>query len=167
MGNRKINGSPAEMHGMTGSREYQAWGNMRRRCMDKNAPYWKYYGGKGIKICERWSSFTAFFEDMGRCPDGFTLDRVDSSKDYEKSNCRWATQKQQMRNTSWNRMIEHNGQTKCLSEWAADLGLQVPTLSARLNRLKWSIEKAFSTPAGKYKCSQSKTSPSHEPQPAR
>lgn len=76
--------------------EYWVWVAMRYRCNNNNSPVYKHYGGRGIKICERWNSFDNFISDMGRRPAGrYSIDRIDVDGDYEPSNCRWATQKQQ------------------------------------------------------------------------
>jgi hypothetical protein len=85
--------------GGTHTAEYTAWMNMRRRCENENAPGFHRYGGRGVKVCDRWMSFANFFEDIGPRPSPqHTLDRVDNSGDYEPSNCRWATRKEQSAN---------------------------------------------------------------------
>jgi len=87
-------------HGMSrlnGKRnpEYSRWQKMKARCADKND---KDYGGRGIAVCNRWLIFSNYFEDMGTCPKGLSLDRRDNSKGYSKDNCRWATPSQQTYN---------------------------------------------------------------------
>lgn len=84
--------------------EYRTWKLMKRRCFNKNTKEYKYYGGKGIGVCDRWvNSFSNFLEDMGKRPKGCSLDRIDCSSDYSPENCRWATNRQQQRNRSNNR----------------------------------------------------------------
>lgn len=83
----------------TGSRTYNTWVNMRRRCNNPSATQWKYYGGRGVKVCDRWSLFANFLADMGERPEGKTIDRYPNpSGNYEPGNCRWATVIQQRNN---------------------------------------------------------------------
>lgn len=85
-------------HGWSGTPTYTSWKTMHNRCADPNATGYEYYGGKGIKVCERWRSFEAFLTDMGVRPEGRTLDRIDGSRDYEPGNCRWASPFEQTHN---------------------------------------------------------------------
>lgn len=86
--------------------EYRAWNLMKRRCYNKNDDSYSLYGGRGIKVCERWKeSFANFLEDMGKKPKGFSLDRIDADKDYSPENCRWADWWTQQRNRRNNRVV--------------------------------------------------------------
>lgn len=80
------------------SKIYFVWGSMKSRCLDKNHPRYKDYGGRGITICEKWLQFTGFLEDMGIKPRGLSIDRIDNEGNYELSNCKWSTSKQQANN---------------------------------------------------------------------
>lgn len=78
---------------------YNSWKAMIRRCTDPNSNGWKYYGGRGITVCDDWlHNFATFLDEMGERPEGMTLDRIDSDGNYEPGNCRWATPKQQAAN---------------------------------------------------------------------
>ena len=88
-----------EFHGMAGTPTYRIWRGIKNRCYNKNVKSYPLYGGRGIKVCERWiESFKSFFEDMGEKPEGMSIDRIDSNKDYCPENCRWATPLQQSEN---------------------------------------------------------------------
>lgn len=130
-------------HGRTNTREYRIWGNMLSRCRDKDDPR---YGGRGIKVCERWHRFEAFLEDMGECPDPTSeLDRIDNDGDYELGNCRWTDKKTNCRNRSSNRRLTYQGRTATVEEWAEHLNIPVRTLRSRI-RIGWDDERALATP---------------------
>ena len=134
-------------HGKCGSPEYSAYKGMMKRCHSensKNSAEYKNYGGRGIKVCKRWRNRPEnFIADMGRKPDGTSLDRINSDGPYSPENCRWATRIQQNRNTSRNRLIEFGGKTKCVAEWAEILGIKYSTLMNRLHRHNYSAAYFF------------------------
>jgi hypothetical protein len=128
------------------SRTYQAWLSMKRRCYNARCPNYARWGGRGITVCDRWrQSFTNFLADMGRCPDGYSLDRIDNDGNYEPSNCRWATREQQMRNNRRNRLLTHDGRTQCLAAWSKEVGIRFLTLYYRLKR-GWSVAETLTKP---------------------
>ena len=124
------------------SKTYQIWHSMIQRCNNPNCKAYKNYGGRGIKVCKGWRKFEGFLQDMGEQPLNLTLDRVDNNGNYCKENCRWATQKEQRRNTRRNILITINGVTKCLIEWCEDRKLNYRTVCSRL-RYGWTIEEAL------------------------
>lgn len=130
-------------HGMSKIKEYQTWVGIKARCINKKEPAYMNYGGRGIKICDRWkNSFENFYEDMGERPKRKSLDRIDNNGNYCKENCRWATRKEQQRNTRTNIMITYKGKTFCAKEWAEKLNIKYPTLYYRI-KSGWNIERAF------------------------
>lgn len=112
--------------------EHKSWRGMIDRCNNPQHKNYHRYGGRGIKVCERWLTFKNFLEDMGERPEGMTLDRINNDGDYEPSNCRWATPKEQAQNTSTNVNITINGETHCLTEWSRISGINCKTLRRRL-----------------------------------
>lgn len=122
---------------------YQAWLSLRFRC---NNPVGKNSCYAGISYDSKWESFESFWEDMGSTwASGLTIDRIDSTKNYCKSNCRWADKYVQANNKSNNRRLTYMGITKNLHQWADEVGLKRTTLLMRLT-YGWSVEKALTTP---------------------
>jgi len=119
-------------HGMTGTPTHTIWINMRQRCNNQKNTSYKNYGGRGIKVCERWNKFKNFYADMGECPKGLTIERRDNSKGYSPQNCCFATQTEQQSNTRRTRIIKYGGKVQCLSAWAEELSIGVGTLWYRL-----------------------------------
>lgn len=134
----------ATRHGVI-TREYRTWKAMFTRCRNPHSPHFARYGGRGIEICERWRDYAAFLADIGPCPPGYTLERINNDGNYEPSNVRWATQSEQMRNTSRTRFLTHRGVTLCLSDWATRIGTSYLCLYKRL-MMGWSVERALTTP---------------------
>lgn len=108
----------ATTHGMCGTQTYGSWYSMIQRTTNPKKREFRYWGGRGIKVCDHWQRFENFFEDMGECPTGHSLDRIDNSKGYEPGNCRWATSIEQSRNTRKNRILTIDGVSRCMAEWA-------------------------------------------------
>ncbi len=121
-------------HGLTKSTEWRIWQDMKRRCYSPYREDYRLYGGRGIKVCDRWrSSFPAFLEDMGKRPIGLTLGRIDNDGDYEPNNCRWETALEQANNTRANRYITFRGITKTMAQWCRDLSIPYSRVQSRLD----------------------------------
>lgn len=123
--------------------EYNSWSKMRSRCLNRNDDRYYQYGGRGILICERWNIFNNFLADMGIRPKGTSLDRINVDGNYEPSNCRWATPKEQSRN------LRIHKKKYCVTELADKTGIDYTVLRSRINR-GWSISEATNIPI-KYK----------------
>jgi len=144
-------------HRFTNHKLYTRYNSMLRRCFDKKDDSWINYGGRGISICNRWADknsikfnskkFMNFIYDMGfPSSNNHTIDRVNNSGNYEPSNCRWATQKEQSRNTRFNKILNYKGKNYTLPDLADVINISPKTLSVRINDCGWSVEKAVETP---------------------
>lgn len=122
---------------------------MRQRCENPKDEHYPDYGGRGIRVCERWQTYENFLEDMGAKPERMTLDRVRVEGHYEPGNCRWATVTEQNRNKRTNRMVTFRGETKCVAEWASAFGVSRNIILYRLDT-GWSVEDALTTPKRRY-----------------
>jgi hypothetical protein len=129
---------------------YGVWMCMKDRCRRPNNKAFPAYGGRGIRVCDRWRhDFLNFVQDMGPRPTkAHTLERINNDGNYEPGNCRWATRKEQLNNTRINHFVEFLGQKLSLAQWAEILKLDRTTLLGRLRR-GWPIEKAVTLHADK------------------
>jgi hypothetical protein len=119
---------------------------MHRRCTYPSQENYPRYGGKGIRVCERWNSFENFLEDMGEKPPGMSIDRYpDRNGDYDPNNCRWATSKQQQHNKDGAFWIEFRGETRHVEEWAEITGIDPRNITYRIRR-GWTPEEALTLP---------------------
>ncbi len=129
-------------HGCYKTKTYRSWQAMKMRCYNENHKAYKNYGGRGIKVCDRWLKFENFLADMGERPEGKTLERIDGDKNYEPSNCKWSDRFEQNNNTSRNSFLTYLGQTKTKAQWAKEYGVKYNNFLHRLRR-GWSIERAL------------------------
>lgn len=143
---REKSSERAKIHEFSKTSTYTSWTAMHTRCSNKLSDNFSAYGGRGIKVCDGWSTFAGFLADMGERPKGTTLDRIDPNGNYEPSNCRWANKTTQDRNKRNTLYISHNGVTKSLQAWAEIIGIHPRTLRSRVFIQGWPIEKAISEP---------------------
>ena len=118
---------------------------MKCRCYRNKETAYKYYGDRGIIVCDEWlNDFQAFYDwaMANGYDDTLTIDRIDVNGNYEPSNCRWVSRKVQMNNTRRNHLITYNGKTQTIAQWAEELNIKQNTLLYRIRR-GWSIEKAL------------------------
>ena len=146
-----IRGEKRKTHGLSKHPLYKEWLSMVRRCHNPNSKAYKYYGARGICVCDEWcNSPKAFFdwaESTGGRPEGMTLDRIDNDGPYSPENCRWASHETQQRNRRANILLTYKGETKCLSEWSNITGINPETLRGRY-RAGWTAEEIIETPIG-------------------
>lgn len=144
---KKLIGDAIRTHGKSGTPLFAVWHSMKQRCENPNAQAWENYGGRGIRVCTRWSeSFEAFQSDMGSgYRKGLSLDRIDVDKGYYPENCRWVSSKKQNRNKRSNREIDTPAGKMLVSEAAELSGIGVTTLLYRVNN-NCPVEALFSPP---------------------
>lgn len=134
------------VHGRADTKgSWRIWIDMRRRCERPNDSAFPRYGGRGIKVCERWSVFANFLEDMGEHPPGMTLDRIDNNGNYEPSNCRWTTYSRNNRNKRNNHLLTIGDITRCIADWSDASGIAARTIWRRIS-LGWPSEAAVWQP---------------------
>lgn len=136
----------SKKHGMEGSKIYNIWAGMKQRCQNPAHNSFERYGGRGIKVCEAWQKFEGFYADMGDPPEGHSLGRIDNDGDYDPSNVRWETPKQQIRNRSITKHYEYDGRKVTLGELADEKGMPVKILRTRIAAGGMSLEKAIAMP---------------------
>ena len=135
-------------HGHCNDRLYDIWQNMKDRCYNSHSERYRDYGGRGVVVCPEWlNGFEAFYNwaILNGYKDNLTLDRIDTNGNYEPSNCRWATYKEQANNTRRNILLTYNGKTQTIAQWADETKIKYATLYMRINKLQWNIERALTT----------------------
>lgn len=131
------------------AKAYGTWSSMRTRCNNEKSAEYRWYGAKGVKVCERWKDYETFLADMGHPDPDLELDRIDPTGNYCPSNCRWVTrieQMQNLRNTLW---ITAHGFTLTTTQWSARTGIKKKTIYDRVARYGWSHEDAVTYKADK------------------
>ena len=140
-------------HGMTKTRLFTIWMNMKHRCNDKNNKSYKNYGGRGIKICEEWKDSFIIFKNWAYengYDDSLTIERIDVNGDYCPENCTWIPLNEQCKNKRTSRKYTFNGETHCMTDWSKIYNIDFSALRKRLNS-GWDIEKALTTPLRHFK----------------
>lgn len=125
---------------------YHIWLKMRDRCKNPRCPGYPIYGGRGIKVCERWDSFALFAQDMGPRPPGYSIERINNDGDYEPSNCRWASRADQGRNTRRNLFVVHEGKRMCITDASKAKGINRNLVRSRMRDLGIDAQTAFDMP---------------------
>lgn len=141
--NSELASSRRVKHGLSKTEIYDVWVNMKSRCLNQSNKSFHNYGGRGIKVCERWMQFDNFFADMGEPPARHEIDRIDNDGDYLPSNCKWSTKQEQCENRRSNKLFTVNKQQKTISQLSREYGINYFTLRARLTKLNWDIDRAL------------------------
>lgn len=140
-------------HGLSDHPLYKLFNSLRQRCYYSKSISYKYYGAKGVTVCDEWlNDFPTFYNwsiENGY-EKGLQIDRIDLNGNYEPSNCRWVDRTTNMNNRTASRMVTYNGKTQTMSEWARELGVNYCTLQHRIDFGKGTFEEAFSKPIQKY-----------------
>lgn len=137
-------------HNLSKHRLYSIHNSMKQRCHNELNDDYKYYGGRGIEVCDEWfNDFLSFYDWAFKngYEEDLTLDRKDNDSGYSPENCRWTSRKVQGRNQRTNHRIKINGETKCLSEWCEVIGISVATVKWRVYNKGWSYKRALIEPA--------------------
>lgn len=144
----KENPKSAFKHGLSNTRIYTIWSCMIDRCYRKKNKKYLDYGGRGIKVCDEWRHDVATFWEWAKnngYAEDLEIERIDNNGNYEPSNCRWATRREQVDNRRNTRMLTYNGKTQSVSQWAEEIGISYITLLSRIDKLHWDVEKALTT----------------------
>lgn len=117
------------------SREYKVWSGMLDRCYYEHNVGFEHYGGRGISVCDKWKDdFSKFLADMGKCPPGYSLERIDVNGNYEPCNCKWIPLSDQQKNMRKTVRIEWNGEVKILADWSKLTGIDHTTIQRSIKR---------------------------------
>jgi hypothetical protein len=136
---KRSSATKAIKHGKCGTKTYIIWKGMHKRVRNPNTCNYASYGGRGVTVSQEWQDYNVFLNDMGECPPGLTIDRIDNNKGYCKENCRWATYVQQMRNTRRTHFIDVFGKPMCVTDVSKMSGLSSAVILRRVQR-GWLME---------------------------
>jgi len=141
---RELLSKRRKSHGMTTTRQYNIWANMKDRCQNPNNEHYEDYGGRGIKVCERWESFEDFWEDTKKTySDDLSIDRINNDGNYEKDNCRWATVIEQNNNRRICKIFTYHGVTDTIPNLCRTFNKNYENVRKRINRHGWGISRAM------------------------
>lgn len=152
-GQREAAKMTMKKHGLHQTRVYSIWCGIKGRCYNQNCKSYMHYGGRGIKMCDEWRDDFQSFYDWAMAngyEERLEIDRIDNNGNYEPSNCRWATRKEQVNNTRRNAKLEYCGETHNITEWGEITSLGRVVIKDRIYKLGWGVEKTLSTPLLKH-----------------
>lgn len=137
-----LNATQHFKHGRAGTRIYQVWKQIFQRCENPNSDAYKNYGARGITVDPSWRDFEIFIKDMGECPDGMSIERINNDGPYCKDNCKWATMKMQQNNSRHNLRLRAFGREQTLAQWVDEFKIPRDRVRSRL-RYGWTLERAL------------------------
>ena len=132
-------------HGKRRTKTYEIWASLKQRCLNPNNKCFEHYGGRGIEISQEWMKYENFLADMGECPAGYSIERIDVNKGYYRENCKWIEKSMQNRNKRNNRLLSLNGKEQAAIKWAEELGIPYGTMKSRI-RYGWTDEEILTIP---------------------
>ncbi len=139
---RETTGARNRTHGKSRSKTYRIWSGMIARCATPTASGYAQYGARGISVCAKWRKFAGFYEDMGECPAGMSIERLNVDAGYAPDNCVWIPLVEQPRNTTRSRFVVLRGVKKLARDVALANGIGIGTFKSRLYKYGWSVERA-------------------------
>lgn len=143
---RDLKGRFVNTHNSSFSAEYNIWGNMLYRCNNENSSHYSNYGGRGVRVCAEWHSYESFISDMGMRPTkDHSLERIDVNGNYCKSNCKWATKREQSRNRRNSRFIFVEGKKMQVDDYCEAYNVKASAIKSRIQR-GWSNDRIINTP---------------------
>lgn len=147
----RVAGQNNRTHGLSKTKEHRTWCHIKDRCHNPQCKRYADYGGRGIVVCDKWRySFSSFLADVGMAPSQeHEIDRIDNHGNYEPGNCRWATLKEQARNTRRNHLLLYEGRSQSIAAWAEEFGMSTDCLKRRIYN-GWPIHDALTRPVGRW-----------------
>jgi hypothetical protein len=140
--NSELSSARRKTHGLTKTRTHNIWVNMKARCGNPNNPAYELYGARGIKVCKSWDdSFESFLNDMGKCPERMSIERINNDKGYNKDNCKWASHKEQSNNRRSNIHISYLGKSQTAMQWSKELNIPYDRLLYQLKANDFDLNK--------------------------
>ena len=146
--NKEQSGKRMRTHGLSRSRIYYEWRSMKDRCARENNKQYADYGGRGITVCQEWQDSFEAFRDWAITngyQDNLTIDRIDVNGNYDPSNCRWVTNREQQNNKRNNHLLSYNGKEQTIAKWAEETGLDWMVIYDRI-RHGWTVERTLTEP---------------------
>ena len=133
-----------QTHGLSKTRAYKSWQNARSRCVNPLNKDYPHYGGRGLSMEKDWiCDFASFYAEIGECPEGFSLERIDVNLGYVRGNCKWIDKSEQNMNKRNNHLVTYKGKTQNIAQWSKETGIPSRKIQERLG-YDWELDRVFS-----------------------